>query len=99
MTLGLNDDKYPPIFGPSLSLQQKIRLSAVNYLKENIMGLPNLPSEAELVKLQENRRLNFPFFLIFIFLYQPINLKFIGTPLKDGSNRKSWPFLKVVRWK
>jgi len=56
MTLGLNDVKNPT-FGSALSLQQKIRLSAVNYLKENIMGLPNLPSEGELVKLQENRRL------------------------------------------
>lgn len=58
LTLGLNDERNPT-FGTALSLQQKIRLSAVNYLKENIMGLPNLPSEEQLVKLQENRRLLF----------------------------------------
>jgi len=53
--LGLNDEKNPPT-GAAYSLQQRIRLSAVNFLKENLLGLPNLPDAEQLAKLQEERR-------------------------------------------
>ena len=51
------DDEKHPTFGTAHSLQQKIRLSAVNFLKENLLGLPNLPTEEQLMKLQAERRL------------------------------------------
>lgn len=51
----MNDEKNPPT-GAAYSLQQKIRLSAVNFLKENLLGLPNLPDAEQLAKLQEERR-------------------------------------------
>lgn len=54
-SLGINDE-ISPTSGTALSLQQKIRLSAVNFLKENLLGLPNLPTEEQLIKLQAERR-------------------------------------------
>jgi len=54
-SLGLNDEKNPTT-GIEWSLQQKIRLSAVNFLKDNLLGLPNLPDAGQLAKLQEERR-------------------------------------------
>lgn len=53
--LGMNDEKNAPT-GAAYSLQQKIRLSAVHFLKENLLGLPNLPDAGQLAKLQEERR-------------------------------------------
>ena len=54
--LGMNDEKNAPT-GAAYSLQQKIRLSAVHFLKENLLGLPNLPDAGQLAKLQEECRL------------------------------------------
>jgi hypothetical protein len=53
--LGIDDEKNPTC-GTALSLQLKIRLSAVNFLKENLLGLPNLPTEEQLLVLQAERR-------------------------------------------
>lgn len=53
--LGVNDEQNPTS-GTALSLQTKIRLSAINFLKENLLGLPNLPSEDQFEKLQAERR-------------------------------------------
>jgi hypothetical protein len=54
-SLGIDDEKNPTS-GTALSLQLKIRLSAVNFLKENLLGLPNLPTEEQLIVLQAERR-------------------------------------------
>jgi hypothetical protein len=54
-SLGIDDEKNPTC-GTALSLQLKIRLSAVNFLKENLLGLPNLPTEEQLLVLQAERR-------------------------------------------
>ena len=40
---------------PSLPLQNKLRLFASQYIREVMCGLPNLPREEELEKLQEER--------------------------------------------
>lgn len=54
-SLGIDDEKNPTT-GTALSLQLKIRLSAVNFLKENLLGLPNLPTDEQLMTLQAERR-------------------------------------------
>ncbi|RWS13629.1 rabenosyn-5-like protein [Dinothrombium tinctorium] len=46
----------PPPHPSQLKLQRNIRLSATQYLRENMVGLPSLPTEEELQKLQEKRR-------------------------------------------
>lgn len=61
-SLGVSDEKNPTC-GTELTLQQKIRLSAVNFLKENLLGLPNLPTEDQLLKLQAERRCGLSIFL------------------------------------
>lgn len=53
--MGIDDEKNPTT-GTALSLQLKIRLSAVNFLKENLLGLPNLPTDEQLMTLQAERR-------------------------------------------
>ena len=37
-------------------LQNQVRRASVNFIKETLVGLPSLPSEEELVKLQERRK-------------------------------------------
>jgi len=37
-------------------LQNQVRRASVNFIKETLVGLPSLPSEEELVKLQEKRK-------------------------------------------
>jgi len=37
-------------------LQDHVRRSAVNFIKETLVGLPSLPSDEELVKIQERRK-------------------------------------------
>lgn len=37
-------------------LQNQIRRASVNFIKETLVGLPSLPSQEELVKLQERRK-------------------------------------------
>ena len=37
-------------------LQNQIRRASVNFIKETLVGLPSLPTEEELVKLQEKRK-------------------------------------------
>jgi len=54
-SLGVTDEKNPTM-GTALTLQHKIRLSAVHFLKENVLGLPKLPSQEQLIKLQEQHR-------------------------------------------
>ena len=62
LTLGVNDETNPTT-GLALSLQSKIRLSAVNFLKDNLLGLPNLPDEDQVKKLQEERKYDQSIFL------------------------------------
>ena len=53
-TLGIGEHPQPtPI---QLQLQAKMRLAATQFLKENMIGLPSLPSTEELEKAQEERR-------------------------------------------
>ena len=54
--LGTKDLENPPQ-GKSLQLQQKIRTAATSYLKEQLVALPVLPTEAQLKELQDRRRL------------------------------------------
>lgn len=54
-TLGL-DDAMQPTYGSALTVQQKIRLSAVHFLKDHLMGLPNLPTEQQVAQLQLQRK-------------------------------------------
>lgn len=53
--LGTKDVENPPR-GKTLQLQQKIRIAATNYLKEQLVALPALPTEAQLKALQDRRR-------------------------------------------
>jgi hypothetical protein len=53
--LGTKDVENPPR-GKTLQLQQKIRTAATSYLKEQLIALPALPSEAQLKALQDRRR-------------------------------------------
>lgn len=52
--LGTRDEPSPS--PKSLQLQGCVRYSASNFLRDNILGLPLLPSEEELHKLQEEHR-------------------------------------------
>jgi hypothetical protein len=38
------------------TLKSRIRNSAINFVKDTLVGLPSVPSEEELVKLKENRK-------------------------------------------
>ena len=40
-----------------LALQDQVRRAAVNFIKETLVGLPSLPSDEELAKIQEQRKL------------------------------------------
>ncbi|KAK2142843.1 hypothetical protein LSH36_907g00018 [Paralvinella palmiformis] len=54
-TFGTNDAEPPST--TTLRLQKMIRLYASGYLQRNMMSLQALPSEEEVIKLQEHRRL------------------------------------------
>jgi hypothetical protein len=53
--LGTKDVENPPR-GKTLQLQQMIRTAATSYLKEQLISLNTLPTEAELKSLQDQRR-------------------------------------------
>jgi hypothetical protein len=53
--LGTKDVDNPPQ-GKALQLQQMIRTAATNYLKEQLVSLPTLPTEDHLKSLQDQRR-------------------------------------------
>jgi rabenosyn-5 len=55
VSLGENDIPLPS--PTQMQVQAKIRLSATHYLRENMIGLASLPSQEELIKVQEERRL------------------------------------------
>ncbi|XP_067012088.2 rabenosyn-5 [Anabrus simplex] len=55
VVLGTKDVENPPR-GKTLQLQQMIRLSTACYLKEQLTGLPGLPSEAQFRSMQDRRR-------------------------------------------
>lgn len=55
MVLGLNDDVPPPT--RQLYLQRAIRTFSSNFLKENMSGIQQLPSEEEYNKMQESHSL------------------------------------------
>lgn len=50
--LDVIEDEPPP---PTMPVQNKLRLFASQYIREMMCGLPNLPREEELEKLQEQR--------------------------------------------
>jgi len=54
-SLGTQDD--PPPQPKQLQLQNTIRLSITQFLRQTMLGLPTLPTQEELTKLQEQRRL------------------------------------------
>ena len=41
----------------SVTYHDKVRRAAVNFIKETLVGLPSLPSDEELAKIQEQRKL------------------------------------------
>lgn len=53
--LGTKDVENPPR-GKSLQLQHMIRTAATSYLREQLVALPTLPTEAQLKALQNQRR-------------------------------------------
>jgi hypothetical protein len=53
--LGTKDVENPPR-GQTLQLQQIIRVAATSYLKEQVVTLPALPTEAQLKAMQYRRR-------------------------------------------
>jgi rabenosyn-5 len=53
--LGTQDD--PPPHPKQLQLQNTIRSSITQFLRQTMLGLPTLPTAEELKKLQEQRRL------------------------------------------
>lgn len=53
--LGTKDVENPPR-GKTLQLQQMIRTAATSYLREQLVSLKTLPTEAELKSLQDQRR-------------------------------------------
>ncbi|RWS28292.1 rabenosyn-5-like protein [Leptotrombidium deliense] len=49
-------NEQQPLSASQLKVQMNIRLMCTQYLRENMLGLPSLPSEEELLKRQERRR-------------------------------------------
>jgi len=47
---------FPIDFGLVKTLKSRIRISAVNFVKETLVGLPAVPTEEELEKLKANRK-------------------------------------------
>ena len=43
-------------YGLVKTLKSRIRISAVNFVKETLVGLPAVPTEEELEKLRANRK-------------------------------------------
>ena len=39
------------------ALQDQVRRASINFIKETLVGLPSLPSDDELVKIQERRKM------------------------------------------
>ncbi|KAK2716660.1 rabenosyn-5-like [Artemia franciscana] len=52
----LGKDQESEIPRIQLSLQNKIRYATAQFLKENLLGLPSLPSEEEMVRIREKRK-------------------------------------------
>lgn len=46
----------PVTLGSYTTLKSRIRMASVNFVKETLVGLPGIPTEEELSKLQENRQ-------------------------------------------
>lgn len=54
MVFGLDADPQP--HSKQLYLQKAIRIYASNFMQENLMGLQNLPTEEEVLRMQEIRK-------------------------------------------
>jgi hypothetical protein len=57
--ISILDTEYPEPGFPSglqLQLQQRVRMSAVSFVKDGLVGLPGLPSEEEFETLKKRRR-------------------------------------------
>lgn len=50
------EEEGSPDFGLVKTLKSRIRNSAINFVKDTLVGLPSVPSEEELVKLKEKRK-------------------------------------------
>ncbi|KAJ1524846.1 hypothetical protein ONE63_009714 [Megalurothrips usitatus] len=55
LVLGSADTENPPR-GRALQLQQQIRAAATAFLRDEMLGLPSLPTEAKYLEMQEQRR-------------------------------------------
>ncbi|XP_026276182.1 rabenosyn-5 [Frankliniella occidentalis] len=55
LVLGSADTENPPR-GRALQLQQQIRAAATAFLRNEMLGLPTLPTEAKYLEMQEQRR-------------------------------------------
>jgi len=51
-----NPDMDPVSLGSYATLKSRIRMASVNFVKATLVGLPGIPTEEELLKLQENRK-------------------------------------------
>ncbi len=69
LVLGSADTENPPR-GRALQLQQQIRAAATAFLRNEMLGLPTLPTEAKCLEMQEQRRQ-----VSFIFIYILPHLK------------------------
>jgi len=57
LDLGEDDDALDPMaMGSYATLKSRIRIASVNFVKETLVGLPGIPTEEELARLQEIRR-------------------------------------------
>jgi len=57
LDLGEDDDSLDPVaMGSYATLKSRIRIASVNFVKETLVGLPGIPTEEELARLQEIRR-------------------------------------------
>ena len=54
LQFNLNSD--PPPNPKQLYLQKALRMYASNFMQDNLMGLQNMPSQEEVVRLQEIRK-------------------------------------------
>merc|ERR1719370_957265 len=51
------EDMDPISLGSFTTLKSRIRMASVNFVKATLVGLPGIPTEEELLKLQEIRRM------------------------------------------
>jgi len=56
LQLGDDDQLDPLAMGSYATLKSRIRIASVNFVKETLVGLPGIPTEEELSRLQESRK-------------------------------------------